>query len=45
VRDNLTMNDFLREYLRMTGTKFGCGAAPVNNACGRDKFAWPSLLI
>jgi aerobic-type carbon monoxide dehydrogenase small subunit (CoxS/CutS family) len=27
VRDDLTMNDFLREYLRMTGTKFGCGAA------------------
>lgn len=27
VRDNLTMNDFLREYLGMTGTKFGCGAA------------------
>jgi aerobic-type carbon monoxide dehydrogenase small subunit (CoxS/CutS family) len=27
VRDELTMNDFLREYLGMTGTKFGCGAA------------------
>jgi aerobic-type carbon monoxide dehydrogenase small subunit (CoxS/CutS family) len=27
VRDELTMNDFLREYLNMTGTKFGCGAA------------------
>ena len=27
VRDELSMNDFLREYLRMTGTKFGCGAA------------------
>jgi aerobic-type carbon monoxide dehydrogenase small subunit (CoxS/CutS family) len=27
VRDNLTMNDFLREHLGMTGTKFGCGAA------------------
>ena len=27
VRDDLTMNDFLREYLRLTGTKFGCGAA------------------
>ena len=26
VRDDLTMNDFLREYLGMTGTKFGCGA-------------------
>jgi aerobic-type carbon monoxide dehydrogenase small subunit (CoxS/CutS family) len=27
VRDELTMNDFLREYLGLTGTKFGCGAA------------------
>jgi len=27
VRDDLTMNDFLREELGMTGTKFGCGAA------------------
>jgi aerobic-type carbon monoxide dehydrogenase small subunit (CoxS/CutS family) len=27
VRDDLTMNDFLRESLGMTGTKFGCGAA------------------
>jgi aerobic-type carbon monoxide dehydrogenase small subunit (CoxS/CutS family) len=27
VRDELTMNDFLREYVGMTGTKFGCGAA------------------
>jgi aerobic-type carbon monoxide dehydrogenase small subunit (CoxS/CutS family) len=27
VRVDLTMNDFLREYLGMTGTKFGCGAA------------------
>jgi aerobic-type carbon monoxide dehydrogenase small subunit (CoxS/CutS family) len=27
VRADLTMNDFLREYLGMTGTKFGCGAA------------------
>lgn len=26
IRDNLTMNDFLREHLGMTGTKFGCGA-------------------
>ncbi len=26
VRDDLTMNDFLREKLGMTGTKFGCGA-------------------
>jgi len=27
VRDELTMNDFLREKLGLTGTKFGCGAA------------------
>ena len=27
VRDDLSMNDFLREFLGMTGTKFGCGAA------------------
>src|SRR5271165_471278 len=27
VRDDLTMNDFLRESLGMTGTKFGCGVA------------------
>ena len=27
VRDDLSMNDYLREYLGMTGTKFGCGIA------------------
>ena len=27
VRDDLTLNDFLREHLGLTGTKFGCGAA------------------
>jgi aerobic-type carbon monoxide dehydrogenase small subunit (CoxS/CutS family) len=27
VRDDLSMNDLLREVLGMTGTKFGCGAA------------------
>lgn len=27
VRDDLSMNDFLREVLGMTGTKFGCGMA------------------
>jgi aerobic-type carbon monoxide dehydrogenase small subunit (CoxS/CutS family) len=27
VRGELTMNDYLREYLGLTGTKFGCGAA------------------
>lgn len=25
VRDELSMNDFLREYLGMTGTRLGCG--------------------
>ncbi len=29
IRDDLTMNDFLREHLGMTGTKFGCGAGQV----------------
>lgn len=27
VRDDLSMNDFLRETLGLTGTKYGCGAA------------------
>ena len=27
IRDELSMNDFLREHLGLTGTKFGCGAA------------------
>jgi aerobic-type carbon monoxide dehydrogenase small subunit (CoxS/CutS family) len=27
IRDELSMNDFLREYLGLTGTKFGCGMA------------------
>jgi aerobic-type carbon monoxide dehydrogenase small subunit (CoxS/CutS family) len=27
VREELSLNDFLREYLGLTGTKFGCGAA------------------
>jgi aerobic-type carbon monoxide dehydrogenase small subunit (CoxS/CutS family) len=27
VSDQLSMNDFLREYLGLTGTKFGCGLA------------------
>ncbi|MFG1481092.1 2Fe-2S iron-sulfur cluster-binding protein [Xanthobacter sp. V4C-4] len=27
VRDDLSMNDLLREVLGLTGTKFGCGAA------------------
>lgn len=27
IRDELSMNDYLREYLGLTGTKFGCGLA------------------
>jgi aerobic-type carbon monoxide dehydrogenase small subunit (CoxS/CutS family) len=27
VPDGLSMNDYLREYLGLTGTKFGCGVA------------------
>ena len=27
IRDDLSMNDFLREMLGLTGTKFGCGVA------------------
>jgi len=27
IRDELSMNDYLREYLGLTGTKFGCGMA------------------
>jgi len=26
-RDDLSMNDFLRESIGLTGTKFGCGDA------------------
>jgi CO/xanthine dehydrogenase Mo-binding subunit len=32
VRDDLTMNDFLREYLGLTGTKFGCGFNRIGSA-------------
>jgi aerobic-type carbon monoxide dehydrogenase small subunit (CoxS/CutS family) len=34
VRDELSMNDFLREYLGMTGTTFGCGAAQCLSCAG-----------
>jgi aerobic-type carbon monoxide dehydrogenase small subunit (CoxS/CutS family) len=27
VREDLTMIDFMREYLGLTGTKLGCGVA------------------
>jgi aerobic-type carbon monoxide dehydrogenase small subunit (CoxS/CutS family) len=51
VRDDLTMNDFLREYLSMTGTKFGCGAAQclscaviVDNADGTS-YTSPTCVV
>ena len=51
VRDDLTMNDFLREYLGMTGTKFGCGAAQclscaviVDNADGTS-YTSPTCVV
>jgi aerobic-type carbon monoxide dehydrogenase small subunit (CoxS/CutS family) len=50
-RDDLTMNDFLREYLGMTGTKFGCGAAQclscaiiVDNADGTS-YTSPTCIV
>jgi aerobic-type carbon monoxide dehydrogenase small subunit (CoxS/CutS family) len=51
VRDDLTMNDFLREYLGLTGTKFGCGAAQclscaviVDNADGTS-YTSPTCIV
>ena len=51
VRDELTMNDFLREMLGMTGTKFGCGAAQclacaviVDNPDGTS-FTSPTCIV
>ena len=51
VRDDLTMNDFLREYLGLTGTKFGCGAAQclscaviVDNPDGTS-YAGPTCVV
>ena len=51
VRDELSMNDFLREYLGLTGTKFGCGAAQclscaiiVDNADGTS-YASPTCVV
>ena len=51
VRDDLSMNDFLREYLGMTGTKFGCGAAQclscaviVDNADGTS-YTSPTCVV
>jgi len=51
VRDDLTMNDYLREYLGLTGTKFGCGAAQclscaviVDNADGTS-YTSPTCIV
>jgi aerobic-type carbon monoxide dehydrogenase small subunit (CoxS/CutS family) len=51
VSDDLTLNDFLREHLGMTGTKFGCGAAQclscaviVDNADGTS-FTSPTCIV
>jgi aerobic-type carbon monoxide dehydrogenase small subunit (CoxS/CutS family) len=51
VRGELTMNDFLREYLGLTGTKFGCGAAQclscaviVDNADGTS-YTSPTCVV
>jgi aerobic-type carbon monoxide dehydrogenase small subunit (CoxS/CutS family) len=51
VRDDLTMNDYLREHLGMTGTKFGCGAAQclscaiiVDNADGTSHTS-PTCIV
>jgi len=51
VRDDLSMNDFLRAYLGMTGTKFGCGAAQclscaiiVDNPDGTS-YASPTCVV
>jgi aerobic-type carbon monoxide dehydrogenase small subunit (CoxS/CutS family) len=43
VRDELSMNDFLREYLGMTGTKFGCGAAQCLS-CARPLIVTDSIV-
>jgi aerobic-type carbon monoxide dehydrogenase small subunit (CoxS/CutS family) len=51
VRDDLSMNDYLREYLGMTGTKFGCGAAQclscaviIDNADGTS-YTSPTCIV
>ena len=51
VRDELTMNDYLREYLGLTGTKFGCGAAQclscaviIDNPDGTS-YARPTCIV
>ena len=51
VRDDLTMNDFLREYLGMTGTKFGCGAAQclscavIIDDIDRSSYTSPTCIV
>ena len=51
VRDDLTMNDFLRESLGMTGTKFGCGAAQclscavIVDAADGTSYTTPTCIV
>ncbi len=51
VRDELTMNDFLREVLGLTGTKFGCGAAQclscavIVDGPGGKSFTSPTCIV
>ena len=51
VRDDLSMNDYLREYLGLTGTKFGCGAAQclscavIVDGPGGKSFTSPTCIV
>jgi aerobic-type carbon monoxide dehydrogenase small subunit (CoxS/CutS family) len=51
VRDELSMNDFLRESLGMTGTKFGCGAAQclscavIVDAADGTSYTTPTCIV
>ena len=51
VRDELTMNDLLREVLGLTGTKFGCGAAQclscavIVDGPGGKSFTSPTCIV
>ena len=51
VRDDLTLNDFLRESLGMTGTKFGCGAAQclscavIVDAADGTSYTTPTCIV
>jgi aerobic-type carbon monoxide dehydrogenase small subunit (CoxS/CutS family) len=51
VRDELTLNDYLREHLGLTGTKFGCGAAQclscavIVDEADRTSHTSPSCIV